>query len=259
MTRFVDGQTVVTAQWLNAVDSFVNGGGGGGNVTTTGVQTLTNKRITARVLSSSANTAVVSINTDNCDVFKVLGQIVNITNVAVTGTPADSDALLVEITSPAGCTISWGTNFEAGDSPLPATIPVNNMLAVGFIYNVASSKWRCMSGAFPSTLSGVRIDPRVLSTSANASTVSINTDNCDVFKVLGQTVAITGFTMTGTPVDSDALVIKITGTASVAITWGTSFEASTVALPTTTAGTATLNVGFLYNSTTSKWTCVAVA
>ena len=49
------------------------------------------------------------------------------------------------------------------------------------------------------------------------------------------------------------------GTAARAITWGTSFEASTTALPTTTVSTARLDVGFIWNAATSKWRCLAVA
>jgi hypothetical protein len=38
-----------------------------------------------------------------------------------------------------------------------------------------------------------------------------------------------------------------------------SFESSTIALPTTTSGTAMLTVGFKWNSATSKFRCLAVA
>ena len=64
---------------------------------------------------------------------------------------------------------------------------------------------------------------------------------------------------TGTPVDGDTLRISITGTAAVGITMGTKFEASTVALPTTTVTTARLDIGCIWNSETSLWRVVAVA
>lgn len=108
------------------------------------------------------------------------------------------------------------------------------------------------------TLTNKRVAARV-GTVASSATPTINTDNVDVFRITAQTVDITSMTtnLTGTPVDSDVLVIEITGTAARNITWGASFEASTVALPTTTVGTAKLTVGFLYNSVTSKWRCMA--
>ena len=104
-----------------------------------------------------------------------------------------------------------------------------------------------------------RITRRVLALSANSATPAVNTDNYDVVHITAQTATITGFTMTGTPVDGDALRISITGTAAVPFTLGASFEASTVALSTTTTGTARLDMGFFWNSATSLWRQVAVA
>lgn len=111
------------------------------------------------------------------------------------------------------------------------------------------------------TLTNKRVTNRITALSANSATPAINTDNCDVVNITSQTAAITSFTtnLTGTPVDGDTLRISVTGTASVALTFGTSFEASTTALPTTTSGTTRLDIGFFWNSATSKWRCVATA
>ncbi len=110
------------------------------------------------------------------------------------------------------------------------------------------------------TLTNKRMTKRVLGTTSSA-TPSINTDNCDIYELTAQTVNITSFTtnLTGTPTDGQMLLIQITGTAARTITWGTSFEASTVALPTTTVGTARLDVLFMWNTATSKWRCIGVA
>jgi hypothetical protein len=111
------------------------------------------------------------------------------------------------------------------------------------------------------TLTNKRITERVLALSANSATPAINTDNFDVVHITAQTAAITSFTtnLTGTPVDGDTLRISVTGTGAVALTFGTSFEASTVALPTTTVTTARLDMGFFWNTETSKWRIVATA
>ena len=107
------------------------------------------------------------------------------------------------------------------------------------------------------TLTNKRITRRVTALSANSATPAINTDNFDVCHITAQTATITGFTMTGTPVDGDTLHVSITGTTAVPITWGASFEASGgTALPTTTVTTARLDVDFVYNTETSKWRCV---
>jgi hypothetical protein len=111
------------------------------------------------------------------------------------------------------------------------------------------------------TLTNKWVQPRVLASTANSATPTLNTDNYDMMVITGQTVAITSFTtnLTGTPVNGQKLIIAITGTGAIGITWGASFEASTVALPTTTVTTNRLDVGFIWNVATTKWRCVAVA
>lgn len=93
---------------------------------------------------------------------------------------------------------------------------------------------------------------------ASHATPTINTDLYDVFRITAQTEAITSMTtnLSGTPAHGDQLIIEVTGTDARAITWGTSFEASTVALPGTTVGTAMLTNTFLWNAATSKWRLV---
>lgn len=110
------------------------------------------------------------------------------------------------------------------------------------------------------TLTNKRITKRVGTTTSSA-TPTINTDNVDMYIITAQTEAITSFTtnLSGTPTQGQTLWIAITGTASRAITWGASFEASTIPLPTTTDGTNRLDVGFVWNTVTSKWRVVAVA
>lgn len=111
------------------------------------------------------------------------------------------------------------------------------------------------------TVTNKRISLRT-GTTASSATPTINTDNTDLYSITAQSAAITSFTtnLTGTPVLGDGLIIEITdnGTAR-AITWGASFEASTVALPTTTVISTKLTVCFMWNTTTSKWRCVGVA
>jgi len=111
------------------------------------------------------------------------------------------------------------------------------------------------------TLTNKRVTPRVLASTANSATPTLNTDDYDMMVITGQSVAITSFTtnLSGTPTNGQKLWISITGTTAIAITWGASFEASTVSLPTTTVTTNRLDVGFVWNVATTKWRCVAVA
>lgn len=112
------------------------------------------------------------------------------------------------------------------------------------------------------TLTNKRITKRT-GTTASSATPTINTDNVDFYSITALAADITSFTtnLSGTPTEGQTLWIAITdnGTAR-AITWGTSFESSgNVTLPTTTVVSTRLDVGFVWNSATSKWRCVAVA
>ena len=111
------------------------------------------------------------------------------------------------------------------------------------------------------TLTNKRINPRV-SEEASSATPTINTDNVDAHSITALAAAITSMTtnLSGTPVNFQKLIIRIkdNGTART-ITWGASFEAKGAALPTTTVISKVLTVGFVYDTVTSKWGCVASA
>jgi len=111
-----------------------------------------------------------------------------------------------------------------------------------------------------STLTNTRIIRRSGSV-LSASAPTINTDNYDFYCVSAQAEDITSFTknLSGTPEAGQLLWISIIGTATRSITWGTSFESSTTSLPVATVGTARLDIGFIWNATSSKWRCIATA
>lgn len=109
------------------------------------------------------------------------------------------------------------------------------------------------------TLTNKRITRRVVTVTQSA-TPAINTDNTDVASITELAQAITSMTtsLTGTASTGDLLEVQITdnGTAR-AITWGASFVATTIALPTTTVISTMLRVGFEWNG--SAWACIATA
>ncbi len=137
-----------------------------------------------------------------------------------------------------------------------ATLAANGAITVSTIGGVAA-----VTTTGTQTLTNKRVTHRVLNP-AYSATPTINTDNYDVYRVTAMSGAITSMTtnLTGTPVDGDSFIFMFTDNGSPrAITWGSSFEASTVALPTTTSASALLTTGFRWNVSNNKWTCVAVA
>ena len=107
------------------------------------------------------------------------------------------------------------------------------------------------------TLTNKRITARV-KTFATDATPDINSDDYDAVTITAQAVAITDVNVTGTPTNFQKLLFKIKDNATArAITWGSDFEAGSVALPTTTEVSKTLMAGFIYDSVDSKWACEA--
>lgn len=204
-------------------------------VTTTATQTLTNKTTTGlsadgfldtngnKVVEIDAITAATGVN------FFIQKAAATGQAVILQANGSDTDVYLNMVTKGAGTVRANGVDIDT------------------------------ISGT--QTLSNKRITKRVTSLSSNSATPTFNTDNCDVVHITAQTTAITSFTsgLSGTPVDGDTLRISVTGTTSVAITWGTSFESSTSTLPSTTSSTTRLDIGFFWNTETSKWRCVASA
>ncbi len=107
-------------------------------------QTLTNKRITKRVVSVTAS-ATPTINTDNGDIFSMTGLSTNMTNAStnLTGNPVHGDLISIEITDNGTArTLSWGSSFSAsGTLSLPTTTVISTMLKLLFQWNAASSTW----------------------------------------------------------------------------------------------------------------------
>jgi len=137
---------------------------------------------------------------------------------------------------------------------------VKNTTTTG-VLSIASAGTDYTTPSDTETMTNKRITPRITSISSSA-TPTINTDNCDAVTITAQAADITSMTtnLTGTPNNFDKLIIRIkdNGTAR-AITWGASFVAEGVGLPTTTVISKVLTVGFIYDSVKATWGCVSVA
>lgn len=125
------------------------GGTGSGNVDTSSAQTLTNKRITQRVVAMTDG-ATITPNSDTTDMGTVtLGG--NRTMAAPSGTPTDGQKLMLRITQDGTPprTITWNAIYVFGADVATPTLSTTSGAVdyIGFVYSTASTKWHCIAAA----------------------------------------------------------------------------------------------------------------
>ncbi len=134
-------------------------------------------------------------------------------------------------------------------------------VTIGVLGTITQPSGTVVGTSDTQTLSNKRTTPRV-TTITSSATPTINTDNCDCVTITALAAAISTMTtnLSGTPTNFDKLIFRIKddGTAR-AISWGASFVAKGVALPTTTVISKLLTVGFIYDTVATTWGCVASA
>jgi len=203
-------------------------------VSKTGTETLTNKTLTSPTLTSPTMTT------------PTLGVATATSVNKVTITAPTTSATLTLVTGSSLITAGAYAITLTSTATTGVTLPTTGTLAT-------------LAGT--ETFSNKRNTKRITTITSHA-TPTINTDNCDCVTITAQAEAITSMTsgLSGTPNNFDTLIIRIkdNGTART-ITWGTSWEAKGVSLPTTTVISKVLTIGFLYDTVTSKWGCVASA
>ena len=108
------------------------------------------------------------------------------------------------------------------------------------------------------TLTNKRIDPRQVTTVSTASwTINSDDTNDAIQTALG--AALTVNAPTGTPVNSQVLLIRIKDDATGrAISWNAIFRVINVTLPVTTVSSKTMYIGCKYNTADTKWDVLAV-
>lgn len=118
----------------------------GAIVGTTDTQTLTNKRITSRVSSSTSWTSPLAWNSDSFDQYQTTAQNGNVTISADAGTPTNGQKMIFRIKDNGTArTLTWTTgstnSFRVVGTTLPTTTVANKTIYVGCIYNSADSRW----------------------------------------------------------------------------------------------------------------------
>ncbi len=190
---------------------------------------LTSPTITTKVSPTSDDGAPLGDTTHNfADLFLATGAVINYQNgnVAIT----HSSGILT-----------------MGTGELRITTPGTNSASVATIGST-------------NTFTNKRITRRLTTTNVPGATPTTNTDNVDVMNFTGLGTAITSMTtnLSGTPVDGDLIEFRFTDDGTPrGVTWGASFAATTVALPTTTVTSTMLRVLFEFQGST--WQCLAVA
>lgn len=109
------------------------------------------------------------------------------------------------------------------------------------------------------TLTNKTITKRVSST-ASSTTPTPNADTDDVYVLTALAAGATFGAPTGTPTQGQGLIVRIkdNGTARTLAFNAIYRFSSDLSAPTTTVLSKTLYMGFIYNSTDTKWDCVAI-
>lgn len=102
------------------------------------------------------------------------------------------------------------------------------------------------------------IKTREVYTITSSATPTVHCDKYMFVSITALAAAITGITVTGSPVDFQELTFRIKDDGNIRnITWGSQFIAKGVPLPTATAAGKLLTTRFQYDSVTAKWGCIA--
>jgi hypothetical protein len=160
---------------------------------------------------------------------------------------------------------SAGPTFT-GTVILPSTTSIGDVTSteIGYIDGVTSSIQTQLNAKAPSsttvtltgteTLTNKRITKRTVSITDSA-TPTPNSDTTDIYLVTALAQTATFGAPTGTPTEGQQLIIRIKDNATArTLAWNAIYRASSdLALPTTTIVSKTVYLGFMYNSTDSKW------
>lgn len=153
--------------------------------------------------------------------------------------------------------VTLGLSVVSLTTDVTGTLPIANG-GIGAVTFAAAS---IATYTGTETLSNKTIQPRVVVT-ATASSITIDGDTTDI-----ATMANTGsgtFTInapTGTPYNGQKLVLRLQSTNSLTFSWNAIFGGgSGLPLPVSSTGSSKYDyMGFIYNSTASKWHVIGSA
>lgn len=112
----------------------------------TGVETLTNKRITLRT-NTLTTTATITVNSDSYDMTAVTTLSTATTFTAPTGTPTEGQGLIYRIKDNGTArALTFNSAFRfSSDLPAPTTTILSKVMYLLFVYNLTDAKWDCIN------------------------------------------------------------------------------------------------------------------
>lgn len=151
---------------------------------------------------------------------------------------------------------------DAKTTPVDAdTLPIIDSAASNVLKKVTWANVKATLKSYfdsvTTTYTNKRITKRVTTEASNA-TPTPDVSACDIHTITALAAAATFGAPTGTPTQGQSLIIRVKddGTARD-LSYNAIYRAIGVTLPTTTVVSKTLYLGFIYNSTDSKWDCLA--
>jgi len=111
--------------------------------TASSTTTLTNKRITQRVATTTDDATAV-IDCDTTDQYE-LSAIANATEFTVTGTPTDGQKLIIRFKDAGAAKGLTFTGFTALGVTIPTTTVISKWGYVGAVYNLAATTWHVLA------------------------------------------------------------------------------------------------------------------
>lgn len=237
----------------------------------------------ASVISQNSTTLILAVQTGLGASFATSQQVVIFP--AGTGLPTKSNAMICRITGISGDQITMDITSGNREGTSVRTVVPTDQIMNGITpkiltdieaqintntTNIATntSNITTISGLLPSgaivgttdtqTLTNKRVTKRT-NTITSSATPTPNADTTDIFTITALAAGATIAAPTGTPTNGQTLIIRIRDNATPqTLAFNAIYRFSTdLAAPVTTVTSKTLYLGFIWNSTDSKWDCIA--
>lgn len=115
--------------------------------TISSTSTLTNKRITPRIGTTTSSATITPVGNSN-DAYTVTALGTGATIAAPTGTPTDTQKIVLRIKDNGTArTLTWNAIYRPIGVTLPTTTVAGKTLYVGMVYNSTDSAWDVLSVA----------------------------------------------------------------------------------------------------------------